>query len=127
MRIHFIPEGDGTVAIFLMGRYQRKNNDTDQYEPLWACFDRIEAEGAAIRNPDFEQADGNHPKHWSGPGEYVRSAERAASGSGYVCGWLRAAVTQHGVQVKAGQPVTLTAKVRAAGVADFSLKTKVQQ
>lgn len=120
MRISFVPESDGTISIFLMGRYQQKDKETGEYEPLWACFDKIEAEGAAIRNGDFEQAEGNRPRFWGGPGKYIENADRAASGSGYVCGWLSAANVQSGIKVKRGQPVTVSAQVRAAGKADIT-------
>lgn len=117
MRISFVPEKDGTVGLSLMGRYQTRNEDTGQYEPLWACFDRIEVTGATIKNADFEEAEGKRAKHWSGLGRYVADAKRAASGAGYVLGWLRAPVHQSGIKVKAGQTVTLKAKVRAAAAA----------
>ena len=119
MRISFVPVRDGTVALFLMGRYQTKSKETGQYEPLWACFDAIEVTGAVLENADFEEAEGKRPAHWEGLGKYVADAGRAASGSGYALGWLRAGLHQPGIKVKAGQPVTLKVKVRAATDADL--------
>ena len=113
----FVSDKDGKVRLELMGRQHISDADS-QWVPVWTSYDRIAAEGAALTNGDFEDVgkDGT-PVGWQRSLDkafVLEDAKLAASGSRFVKAWHNGRFTQE-IAVKAGQPVTLTARVRGEG------------
>ena len=125
MWIEVVPEQDGRLQINFQGEYYRQQS-ADDVRLVWV--DQVQVSGAELVNGDFEelQKDGV-PSGWrfSGPAssEAVSSdGSIAASGDVCVAVWYGAMLRQT-VDVRAGQPVRVTAKFRATGPEEESPET----
>ncbi len=123
--IEVVPERDGKLQINFQGEYYRKQSD-DDVRLVWV--DQIQVSGAELVNADLEdlQAD-DVPRGWrfSGPVSpeaISRDGSTAASGRVCVAVWHGAQLRQT-VDVRAGQPVRVTAKFRAVGPEEESPET----
>ncbi|MCE5239341.1 right-handed parallel beta-helix repeat-containing protein [bacterium] len=113
----FVSDKDGQVRLELMGR-QHLSEANGQFIPVWTSYDSLTASGATLANGDFEAiGPEGTPVGWQRALEkayVVRDARLAASGSNFVKTWHNGRFTQV-IDVKAGQTVTLTARVRGEG------------
>jgi hypothetical protein len=123
--IEVVPERDGKLQINFQGEHYRKQSEED-VRLVWV--DQIQVEGAELINADLEelQPDGV-PRGWrfSGPvsPEAInRDGSVAAGGKVCVAVWYGAQLRQT-VDVRAGQPVRVTAKFRAIGPEEESPET----
>jgi len=100
----FTPSKDGIVALVLEGGRTLGDNNS-----FWICFDHVEATGAAIVDGDFETRDvTGRPVGWSIPDLY-----QYISFKGDFCVRVRYdKPIQQKITVKAGQTVTIKAKIR---------------
>ena len=123
--LEVVPQRDGKLQINFQGEYYRKQSD-DDVRLVWV--DQIRVSGAELLNADLEdlQADGV-PRGWrfSGPvSPHAISRDGSVAASGRVC-----VAVWHGAQlrqtanVRAGQPVRVTAKFRAVGPEEESPET----
>ena len=110
----FTAEKDGPVSFALLGRVLPSAID-GRLIPVWVYFDDIVVEGAALVNGSFEQLDANgRPVGWQNALEkafVVSDARAACTGTRCVKVWHRGRFGQT-LQVKAGQQVTIRAKVK---------------
>jgi hypothetical protein len=93
---------DTTMAIAIKGRYSKTLKN-------WVYFDDVTSEGAdkPIKNGGFEETGS-----WSFPkGQQVLDESLAHTGKGAVLVWHDKGAFQN-IQLKAGQPVTITAWVK---------------
>jgi hypothetical protein len=109
--ISFTPEKDGAVIVDLRGQYFMKE-DGKTVPPVWVLFTDVKADGADIKNGSFTElaADGG-PSFWSGGGTLVDVT--SPPGGKAVRVWHNKPKVQE-ISVKAGQTVTITAKVQKA-------------
>ncbi|MBC8876019.1 MAG: hypothetical protein H8E44_41875 [Planctomycetes bacterium] len=123
--IEVVPERDGKLQINFQGEYYRKQSD-DDVRLVWV--DQIQFSGAEVVNADLEDLQGNGvPRGWrfSGavsPEALSRDGSVAASGRVCMAVWHGAQLRQT-VDVRAGQPVRVTAKFRAVGPEEESPET----
>ncbi len=111
--VSFIPETDGKVTIILMGNYL-KGKDKKMVED-WVCWDDVVIEGADVINGDFEKGSADKPANWSvGKGQYI-----SKDGKKYIKVWHNKRASQT-ISVKAGQKVTIKAKVKKADAEDIA-------
>lgn len=102
MTFEVTPSEDGPLTIAIKGRWDKDNRN-------WIYFDDVSVEGCEkpIENGGFEEMG-----HWNFPkGQQVLDESLAHSGKGAVLVWHDKAAYQT-VQVKAGQPVKITAWVK---------------
>ncbi len=112
--ISFIPESDGFIVISVKGDWC-KDKATGKMVPHWVCWDNIVVEGADIVNGDFEQGNADKPAKWSiHKGQYI-----SKDGNKYIKTWHNKSASQK-VAVKAGQKVTIKAKVKKANAEDLA-------
>jgi nitrous oxidase accessory protein NosD len=95
----FTPDKDGVVNIGLCGQWSK-----DPADMSWVLFDGVQAEGAEIRNGNFEDG---AKDWWIGGKEKASIADVAKSGSKSVKVNHNNRATQN-VEVKAGQPVVIS-------------------
>ncbi len=113
---NFTPEADGEVDIILMAQ-GHLNAAGDDHLPLWVYFDEVRVEGAKLANGGFEELDApGRPTGWrNGPpngGWLIPDEGSAFEGTNSVKVWHNGRWEQR-VTVTAGEPVTITAMVRA--------------
>jgi hypothetical protein len=112
--IEFVPESDGEVSFCLRGMYYRPKG-AEKILPVWVYFDDIEVVGADLLNGGFEEVkDNGKLANWSFSSKenIVNDAKIANSGKKCVKVWHNKAGYQK-IKVKKGQPVKITAKVKA--------------
>ena len=123
--IEVVPERDGKLQINFQGEHYRKQS-ADDVRLVWV--DQIQVSGAELVNADLEDLQQNGmPRGWrfSGPVSpeaISRDGSVAASGRVCVAVWYGAQLRQT-VDVRAGQPVRVTAKFRAVGPEEESPET----
>ena len=123
--IEVVPERDGKLQINFQGEHYRKRS-ADDVRLVWV--DQIQLSGAELVNADLEDLQQNGmPRGWrfSGPVSpeaISRDGSVAASGRVCVAVWYGAQLRQT-VDVRAGQPVRVTAKFRAVGPEEESPET----
>ena len=119
LAIQFTPKGTGTVSLALMGPWEQAAPGVlYKQEVLW---DDLKADGATLADGGFERGEGAKVPGWESHGGtvQVQTAEvSAASGDRYARTWHNATLAAK-LQVKAGTPVTLRLKARAALPKDF--------
>jgi len=109
--ISFTPEKDGNVSLVLMGQYFVKPGEK-AISPTWVLFDDVKVTGTELKNGNFSELDDKgKPKLWGGSGELV-DVKNPDSGKA-IRVWHNQGATQL-LAVKAGQTVTVTAKVQKA-------------
>ncbi len=100
--VSFTPDKDGKAVIYLMGQYAKEPEDR-----TWVIFDGVRADGAEIKNGNFEDS----PLEWSlgGPkdGPKASVSDIAKSGSKSLKVNHDSSATQI-MELKSGQPVTVT-------------------
>ncbi|MBN8215084.1 MAG: hypothetical protein J0L75_00485 [Spirochaetes bacterium] len=57
VELKFTPLGTGTVTLQVKGPYYKKEGDTKN-TPVFVFWDKLEVEGAVLKNGDFETAEG---------------------------------------------------------------------
>ncbi len=98
----FTPDKDGTVSFNLAGQWSKPESDM-----AWVLFDGVQAEGAEIKNGNFEDdMQGWGISNWGGMPKPV-IVDVAKSGSKSVKVNHNSRVAQN-ISVKAGQPVTIS-------------------
>ncbi len=118
-KFSFSADQDTKVKLFFRGAWVR-DKETKKLNELWVYYDMIVAEGAEIKNGDFEEKDEKKgtPAGWimSDKNLYVVGGDiPAASGKAMVYTWIMKPVAQT-IDVKAGQKVTITMKIKAGEV-----------
>jgi hypothetical protein len=109
--ISFTPEDDGNVSLCLMGQCFTKQGEKTG-SPVWVLFTDVKISGAELKNGSFsELEDTGAPKFWGGGGNLVDIKDPAPGKAIRV--WHDRNVCQQ-IAVKAGQTVTVTAKVQKA-------------
>lgn len=112
----FTPLSNGVVTLVLMGQW-KQTEDKKSLQILPVIFDRIEIEGAEIKNGDFEELDEKGlPKYWGVPaplhndGDFhlLKDPTKVKSGSVSVFCWQNQRLTQT-IAVKANQRVSIRA------------------
>jgi len=115
--IEVVPERDGKLQINFQGEHYRKRS-ADDVRLVWV--DQIQVSGAELVNADLEDLQQNGmPRGWrfSGPvSPEAISRDGSVAASGRVCVAVRyGAQLRQTADVRAGQPVRVTAKFRAVG------------
>ncbi len=114
--IEVVPKRDGRLQINFQGEHYRKQSAED-VRLVW--LDQIQVSGAEIVNGDLEELDDGVPRGWrfSGPAspEAVSSDGTVAAGGNVCVAVWYGAMLRQTVDVRAGQPVRVTAKFRATG------------
>ena len=114
----FTPLKDGPVSLGLMGRVYPSAVD-GRLIPVWVYFDDVVVEGATLANGGFEEVDSKGlPIGWQNAlskAFLVKDARAACTGEHCVKVWHRGRFGQT-LQVKAGQPVMIRAKVKGERV-----------
>ncbi|MFA6569150.1 MAG: DUF4838 domain-containing protein [Victivallales bacterium] len=110
--VSVVPEEDCNLTIRLGGSHRPKEKGSKILVPIWAEYDDLKIEGAALINPGFETLnDKGLPAGWECVPANVVTDASAAEGKTYVKAWFSQPVVQV-VSAKAGQAVTITVKVR---------------
>lgn len=118
MVVSFTPAQDGPLDLVLSGPWAQDPNGTlIRQEILW---DDLAATGTELQNGGFEQTADNRPAAWACPwapypnaGDWPLEHAAALTGNGLAASWHNRPLTQT-LQLKAGQPVTLTLHAKAA-------------
>ena len=109
--ISFTPEKDGNVTLYLAGRCLIMPGEKIN-TPIWVLFDDVKATGAEVKNGNFSELDDEgNLKAWGGDGEPV-DVKNPDSGKAVRVSFNQMANQQ--LAVKAGQTVTVTARVQKA-------------
>ncbi|MFA6176893.1 MAG: hypothetical protein WC765_09985, partial [Phycisphaerae bacterium] len=112
MTVSVIPEEDCNLRIDLCGPHRPKEKGSKDILPIWAEYDDIKIEGATLENPSFETLNARMlPEGWQCVPANVAADASAAEGKIYVKACFNQPVVQT-VSAKAGQLVTITARVR---------------
>ena len=112
MTVSVIPEEDCNLRIDLCGPYRPQEKGSKKLLPIWAEYDDLKIEGAALKNASFEKLNAQMlPEGWQCVPANVITDASAADGKIYVKAWFNQPVVQT-VAAKAGQIVTITVKVR---------------
>lgn len=109
----FIPEKDGKISITLIATAD-KNMKSGKTENSWILWDTLSLDGATLMNGDMELKNANgKPAHWLDNGQTTNGNDlpQAHSGSGLLCTAAKKQAVQSGINVTAGQEVTLTGYV----------------
>ncbi len=121
VKISFTPTYDGEAELLLAGLWeQEKPGRIYRQEILW---DSISATGADVRNGSFEERAGAVPDGWKSENypaaaEWPLASAEAKDGKAVGTSWHNR-MLQQTLQVKAGQPVTITLSARAANLPGF--------
>lgn len=104
--ITFTASTDGQVPLSLAGEFNKKG------PTVWVYYDDVSVTGATVANGDFESADGKNPAEWK-----LKKSRKAEAkyvdldGSKVILVSFDASASQM-LNVKANEPVTITARVR---------------
>ncbi len=120
--ITFTPQGSGRVLVMLKGPYVRVSPGSPQLRTVWAYFDEVLATGATVRNPGFEELQGERPAVWYRlpPPAGVNlqpetladiDSTQPAEGRFSARVWHHSGYAQ-AIEVQAGVPVTITFRHR---------------
>ncbi len=120
MKVTITPEADGVWTLNLKGKFLR-GKETKQIVPVEVLYDQVEVTGAELKNGSFEAVDAKRgqPADWwanksfAQENRYISDAEGAKDGERYVKVWHNMNIGQT-LNVTAGQPVTISAYVKAA-------------
>ncbi len=109
VEFRFTPLSSGTVYLWLKGPYARKTGETKN-TPVFVFWDKVEVEGAEIKNGDFEDTSfwilgTNVPAQ---PDDAVFTKERVKSGNTSLRVWHDFSALQP-LEVKANTPVVIRA------------------
>jgi len=111
----FTPKGDGQVRLELRGRPLHSAVKEGAYVPVWTYWDDLRAEGAELRNGDFEETDPKTgaPAAWRKSAQALWVTVPGVAASGRVCvkTWFLGNVVQV-IQVKKAVPVTIRCRIR---------------
>lgn len=108
----FMPENNGRVVIQLMSNWSRARGAKDM-NAHWIYYDMVSAEGAVIKNGDFEDLVDGKPSYWSCDKSQVISEDLDfISGEHAVKAWHNKRCTQV-INVKKDQKVTITFHAKA--------------
>lgn len=122
IRVSFTPTYDGPLELQLAGMWQQEQpGKLFRQEILW---DGVTASGAAIVNGGFEMHTESGPDGWTSQAPYPATTEwplhgaPAYEGKGVGISWHNRMLSQK-LEVKNGEPVTLTLHARAANLPGF--------
>jgi endoglucanase len=121
LKIDFTPTYDGPVQLLLAGMWEAEKPGTIfRQEILW---DDLTATGTTLENGGFENRNGPVPDGWFATAYPENSAwpladASALEGKNVGASWHNR-ILQQTLQVKAGQPVSLTLHARAATLPGF--------
>lgn len=121
--ISFTPAKDGAVELDLNGPWSPERNGLMPKQVVW--WDGLSATGTELRNGGFEEQSGAAPDAWRAPwvayaapdAEQLAQAE-PCEGKQVAATWSKAPLAQT-LRLKAGVPVTLSLRARAALPPDF--------
>jgi hypothetical protein len=114
MTVAVVPEDDCNLMFMLTGPHRPIQKGSEDLFPIWVEYDDLKIEGATLLNPSFETLDDNQlPVGWKCVLDNVVIDTSAAEGQKCVRAWFKKPVVQK-LAAKAGQTVTITAKVRRA-------------
>ena len=107
-----VPEEDCNLQIAIEGSWRLKEKGSKELLPIWADYDDLKIEGAVVKNASFESLNAQMlPESWKCVSANVVTGASAADGKTYIRACFSQPVIQT-VAAKAGQAVTITAKVR---------------
>ena len=116
--ISVVPEEDCNLTIWLGGPYRPAEKSSKKLLPIWAEYDDLKIEGAALKNASFETLNAQMlPEGWRCVPANVVTDATAADGKTYVRACFSQPVKQI-VAAKSGQPVTISVKVRRGKQSD---------
>lgn len=129
--ISFTPTADGTLDLILTGQWEQDSSGVRyRKEILW---DGIEAEGATIGNGGFEASTDGKPAGWNvlygnypAADEWPLNDAEAFDGKAVGASWLDRPLART-LTVKAGQPVTLKLRAKAATLPGFVAPKRLGQ
>lgn len=123
IRINFTPTYDGPVELSLAGLWEQEQpGKIYRQEILW---DGLTASGTTITNGGFEARAGAAPDGWTSQGTYPAAGEwpllgaSAHEGNTVGTSWHNRMLSQK-IEVKQGQPVTITLQARAANLPGYT-------
>ena len=112
IKLVVVPEEDCNLMLKLNGSYRPEEKGGKTLLPIWAEYDDVRVEGGVLKNGSFEILnDKRLPDGWSCTNENIVIGNGADDGKTYVKACFDKTVTQT-FPAKAGQPVTVTVKVR---------------